>query len=241
MLVDAAVDRFLAYEPKLCLPRWQLARSAALLAAGALAGRLPGPRSAALARTLTLLPAALYATGVARVLHGASVDDTRRADAAVVLGFALGPTGTPLPSLLARVSHGAALWRRGLVRKVLLTGGPARPGEPAEARVAWALARAAGVPDEALLLEERSLSTAENLLEAAKVLDAHQLRTVLVVTEAFHLARALGHARRMGLVAYGSPAPSAAWSDPRRGLWWLHREALALTAQDLLRVVHGAL
>ncbi|MBI5515174.1 MAG: YdcF family protein [Deltaproteobacteria bacterium] len=240
LVFEAALDGMLLYEPKVCLPRWQVARGGALLAASALSGRLPGPGSASLARALTLVPVGLYLGCLGRVLRGAAVEDTRAADAAVVLGFALGPGGRALPSLVARVRHGAALWHRGLVRYVVLTGGPARPGEPTEASVAWRLAREAGVPESALLMEERSLSTGENFLEAMKVLEARGLRSALVVTEAFHLTRALDHARRVGLRAYGSPAPSEAWSDPRRALWWLHREALALTAEDLLRWALGA-
>jgi uncharacterized SAM-binding protein YcdF (DUF218 family) len=48
---------------------------------------------------------------------------------------------------------------------------------------------------------------------------------VLVVTEPFHMPRALLLARAAGLEAHPSPAISPAWPGPRAASYWLFREA----------------
>src|SRR5690606_5264267 len=104
----------------------------------------------------------------------------------VVLGCRVRPDGSASLALARRTRHAAALYRRGLAPRIVLTGGVgAHP--PSEARAAAAIARAEGVPEEALILEERSTSTEENAREARRRIDA---RRVLVVTDAYHVFRA---------------------------------------------------
>lgn len=109
-----------------------------------------------------------------------------RFDAIIVLGCRVGPDGEASPALTRRARHAARLYRRGLAPKVVLTGGVGTH-PPSEARAAAAVARAEGVPEEAIVLEERSTSTEENALEAAARIDAER---VLVVSDAYHVFRA---------------------------------------------------
>ena len=107
-------------------------------------------------------------------------------DAIVVLGCRVGADGVPSASLDRRVRHAVELWRRGVAPRLVLTGG-AGEGEPiAEARAAARLARELGVPDAALLIEERSTSTEENARFARDALGGGR---VLVVSDAYHVAR----------------------------------------------------
>lgn len=107
-------------------------------------------------------------------------------DAIVVLGCAVKAGGRPSPTLARRARHGAALWHRGLAPTLVLTGGVG-DHPPSEAAAAAAVVRGLDVPEEALVLEERSTSTEENAREAARRVDA---RRVLVVTDAYHAFRA---------------------------------------------------
>ncbi|WP_179378280.1 YdcF family protein [Jannaschia marina] len=118
---------------------------------------------------------------------------------AIVLGAAVRPDGTPSPTLALRVDHAVTLWRTGRAERICLTGGIGRHG-PSEARVARDRAHAAGIPEAALLLEEASTTTLENIAFAAPLCAA----PLILVTNRWHLPRALMIARLLGLGATGS-------------------------------------
>ena len=107
-------------------------------------------------------------------------------DAIVVLGCRVQADGTPSTALRERTRRAVELWREGRAPVIILTGGV---GEhpPSEARAAADVARALGVPESALLLEERSRSTAENARFAAEKFDG---RRILLVSDAYHVFRA---------------------------------------------------
>ncbi len=110
-----------------------------------------------------------------------------RYDAIVVLGCRVRADGTASPSLRRRAELAARLYADGLAPRVVLTGGVGTY-PPSEARAAAEIARRAGVPEDAIVLEERSTSTEENAREAAAQLGAGA--RVLVVSDAYHVTRA---------------------------------------------------
>lgn len=130
-----------------------------------------------------------------------------RFDAIVVLGCRVRPDGSASPSLARRARHAARLYERGLAPTIVLTGGVGTY-PPSEASAAAAIARAAGVPDEAMILEETSTSTEENASHAARLTEA---RRVLVVTDGYHVFRAERVFRRHfeHVRAVGSAGPPA--------------------------------
>mgnify|MGYP005990523449 FL=1 len=103
---------------------------------------------------------------------------------ALVLGAAVWPGGAPSPALRRRALAGAGLWLSGRVRAVMGCGGMGRHG-PAEADVIAQLCREAGVPDHALLREDRSRSTLENILFARPLLASLDARSVIIVSDFF--------------------------------------------------------
>ena len=109
-------------------------------------------------------------------------------DALIVPGCAVRSDGSPSGALTRRTSHAARLWHEGLAPRLVLTGGVGMY-PPAEAEVAASIARAAGVPDSALLIEDRSSSTAENALFAAQLDQQAPAWSVLVVTDGYHCWR----------------------------------------------------
>ena len=92
-----------------------------------------------------------------------------------------------------RVKRAAEMHRQGRVGTLLLTG--AGVGGDSAAGLA-AQAQKLGVPREAILLEERSTTTRENVLVAAAIVRAQGWTSVALVTSASHMARALRVARR---------------------------------------------
>jgi uncharacterized SAM-binding protein YcdF (DUF218 family) len=124
---------------------------------------------------------------------------------ALILGAAVWPEG-PSPTLRRRTDAAVQLWQAESVSAVVCCGGLGRH-PPAEALVMRDLLRGAGLPEEAILIEDRSTTTAENIAFALPLLRARDETAVIVVTDWYHAPRARLTARRLGLVAQSrSPA-----------------------------------
>lgn len=155
---------------------------------------------------------------VRQVLRGAAGDDPASVDAILVLGRRL-EANRPTPVFVARLAHAESLWRRGIAPRIIVAGGTTGTAAISEAEAGrdWLLAR--GLPEEALLLEDRSQHTLENLFNVRATLRAEGWKTLLVVSDPLHLARAKATARGLDLCVRCSPALEA---PPRRGslAWW---------------------
>ena len=150
-----------------------------------------------------------------------------RLPTAIVLGAAVWPGG-PSPTLLRRTRHGAGLVLSGRAGRLVCTGGVGRHG-PAEAAAAARIAAEMGVPSASVSTETASRTTWENLRGALPLLPG---TSVLIVTDRWHMPRALMIARRLGLDAAGSPCPAG--SRPAQRLRMAIREIPAY-AKDRLR------
>ncbi len=159
----------------------------------------------------------------------AQMDNARQADVIIVLGSAVYPGGRPSPSLRARTLRAVELYRAGYAPNLILTGGVGGH-PPSEARVMAQVARDAGVPETALVLEERATSTEENIVFSKRIMDARGWKSALIVSDPYHLFRAETIARDAGLPAAGVGARnSPLYAAPVSRVWYTAREALALT------------
>jgi uncharacterized SAM-binding protein YcdF (DUF218 family) len=154
------------------------------------------------------------------------------ADAIVVLGCSVRGDG-PSPALARRVECGMACFARGDAPLLVLCGGG--PGDRPEAAAMREIAIAGGIPDGAIVLEPRSRNTYENAVETARLMRAAGLKTLILVSDRYHLPRARLLFRRAGLIVLATAHP------PPRGLWrdlpLIARESLAfgLSLWRLLR------
>ena len=121
---------------------------------------------------------------------------------ALVLGAAVWAAG-PSPTLRRRAEHGARLVLDGRAQALLCTGGLGRH-PPSEGAAIAEIARAMGVPETCIGIEDRSRTTWENLRFALPLLAGPE---VILVTDRWHMPRALMIARRLGLSAAGIPCP----------------------------------
>ncbi|WP_243303949.1 YdcF family protein [Geothrix oryzisoli] len=158
-----------------------------------------------------------------RVVAETGGDPLEPADAILVLGRRL-EEDAPTAIYEARLAHAENLWRQGLAPRILVAGGTTGRATRSEAEAGrdWLTAR--GVPREAVLLEDRSQHTLENLFNVRIHLRAEGWRTLLLVSDPLHLARARATARGLGLEVRCSPAPGCHAASGRLA-WW--RRALA--------------
>ena len=119
-------------------------------------------------------------------------------DAALILGCPALPDGSPSPCERCRVKSAVRQYRRGVVGKLVFSGGAAHSSD-VEADVMGALAEHRGVPAADVLREPRALTTWQNVRFSLAILRAHALDTVLVISTADHLPRARRIARFFGL------------------------------------------
>jgi uncharacterized SAM-binding protein YcdF (DUF218 family) len=156
------------------------------------------------------------------------------AQAIVVLGARVHPGGVASGALRARVERGAALFEQGLAPWLVFSGGVATH-PPAEALVARGLARSLGVPASACLVETESRTTQENAVFTARLLKARGLSSVLLVSDPFHLFRAVRHFWWEGIDA--RPVATA-WRERGLGktelVLWSVRELPALLRRPWL-------
>lgn len=147
-------------------------------------------------------------------------------DVIVVLGAAVWPDGRPSPALQRRVIHAVGLLRQGSAAYLLVTGGMGKY-PPAEAEVMQRLAIAHGIPTEHILCEDQATSTFASALRCCDILRQRGWWRVLVVTDRYHLPRALFAFRSCGLRAVGSAAPGKPARRLRRRWYYYLREGLA--------------
>ena len=119
------------------------------------------------------------------------------AGAIVVLGGGVSPApqGRPWPGLggaADRVWHAARLYHAGKAPLIVLSGG-SDPDlfQSSEAEAMRLFLLDLGVPDSAMLLEERSRSTLENARFSLELIHGIGIRKILLVTSATHMDRAL--------------------------------------------------
>ena len=157
----------------------------------------------ALAGFVLLLAYAIY-----RIAAQGDIDEARHADAIVVLGAAQF-NGQPGGVFEARLQHAVDLWKEGLAPYLIVTGGKLPDDRTTEAATARAWAIANGVPEEAILGEDRGRNTLESLEGVAAILRSHELHSVLFVSDRTHMLRVLRMASDLGMAAWGSPTPTS--------------------------------
>jgi uncharacterized SAM-binding protein YcdF (DUF218 family) len=134
---------------------------------------------------------------------------------AVVLGTEVLSGGRPSRTLAARVRHAAGLYERGRVRLIIATGGLGKH-PPAEAEVMGRVLGEEGVPDHAVMLEDRALNTWDSARFVTGMAKKLGVSDVLVVTDPLHCVRTVAAFERAGLGAWAEPVyDSPMW----RGSW----------------------
>lgn len=130
-----------------------------------------------------------------------------RSDCAIILGAAVYGS-TPSPVFEERIRHALDLYRRGLVRKLIFTGGAGPGAQYAESSAASKYATQAGVPLSDIYTETKSRTTHQNLNEARAIMRQVGLRSAIIVSDPLHLRRAKKMADDLGIETITSATPT---------------------------------
>jgi len=130
-----------------------------------------------------------------------------QSDCAIVLGAAAYGS-KPSPVFEERILHALDLYQRGLVRKLIFTGGAGPGAQYAESTVASLYVVQAGVPLSDIYTETQSHTTHQNLREALGIMRQSNLRSAIIVSDPLHLRRAAKMADDLGIEAVTSATPT---------------------------------
>lgn len=133
-----------------------------------------------------------------------AVKSAPQAPVALVFGAGLAAPGEPSPVLAERLATAVALFREGKVQRLLLSGKSSRYHDEIRAMRRYVLAN--GVPESAVMGDGQGFTTHDSCVRAH---DAFGVDRAILVTQRFHLARALFIAHAVGIDASGVAADSA--------------------------------
>ncbi len=124
-----------------------------------------------------------------------------------------------------RVIYAAQLYQQGVAPKIIVSGGTGLRDNYPQAQTEAAAIQAAlmlmGVPQSAILLEEQSLTTRQNMAFTAALLKtAHLHGRLALVTSATHMPRAVANANKAGLSVDAYPTD---WTTPWHYRPFAHR------------------
>jgi SanA protein len=141
---------------------------------------------------------------------------------AIVFGAGIQRDGTPTPVLRDRVETAAQLYFAGKVEKLLMSGDNrfVNYNEPESMRQ---FALSLGVPDKDIVLDYAGRRTYDTCYRAR---DIFGVKSAILVTQGFHLPRALFLCNMLGVDSVGVPADLQYYRKVSRAIWEF-REVLA--------------
>jgi uncharacterized SAM-binding protein YcdF (DUF218 family) len=177
---------------------------------------------------------AAWVISVLSVVGWGARDMARPADAIVVLGAAQ-YAGRPSPVLKARLDHAIELWKRGLAKRLVLTGGRGVGDTISEAAVGRRYVMKAGVADSSILLENEGRTTEASVEAVAVIMEEKKLERAILVSDPFHMLRLQILAKRYGVESVTSPTRTSPISANRlEALAYVMSESLKVPATILL-------
>ena len=157
-----------------------------------------------------------------RIISPEDVSSVSDADCILVLGAGIRTDGSPSPMLQDRLNTGIELYQNNAAPKLLMSGDHGRK-KYNEVQTMKDIALDQGVPSEDVFMDHAGFSTYDSLYRAR---DVFQARKVIIVTQKYHLYRALYIARSLGLDAWGISA------DTRRYRGQSQRDFREILARD---------
>lgn len=137
-----------------------------------------------------------------RILTGQEAAQLSDVDCVLVLGCLVRDGGVPSGMLEDRLTVGLELYSLGAAPKLLMTGDHGRV-DYNEVGTMKEYAMDAGVPSEDVFMDHAGFSTYESLYRARDIFQADR---VIIVTQKYHLYRALYIAEALGVEAWGVEA-----------------------------------
>ena len=178
--------------------------------------------------TIVCINVSVVGTASPKILNDEQIS-VLDADCILVLGCGLRPDGSPSDMLHDRVSVGADVFLLGVSDRLLLSGDRAGTSYD-EVTAMKRLALELGISSDEIDSDYEGFSTYESVLRAKEIFDAEK---IIIVTQKYHLYRALYIADSLGLDAYGVSADLRTY----RGQLYRDIRELAARVKDFFLVI----
>ena len=156
-----------------------------------------------------------------QILTNNDYSSLQNIDCIIVLGAGIWGD-KPSPMLEDRLLQAIDLYKKGVTSKIIMSGDHGK-AEYDEVNVMKKFAIEKGIPSEDIFMDHAGFSSYESIYRAKYIFEA---KKVVVVTQEYHLYRALHIANSLGLEAYGVGA------DPRQYVGALYRELREILARN---------
>lgn len=150
-----------------------------------------------------------------------NIKDLNDIDCIIVLGAGVWGDN-PSPMLEDRLLKGIELYNKGVAPKIIMSGDHGQK-EYDEVNIMKEYAINAGVPSENVFMDHAGFSTYESIYRAKEIFG---VKNIVIVTQEYHLYRAIYIANKLGIKAYGVNA------DPRDYAGQLYREVREILARN---------
>jgi SanA protein len=190
--------------------------------------------SLALFAALLVFAAPRSITAILSIKQVFSAQDVPSKPVAIVFGAGLWRDGSPTPVLRDRVTTAAQLYFDGKVEKLLMSGDNSYV-EYNEPGAMHGYALELGVPDKAITLDYAGRRTYDTCYRARAIFG---IQEAILVTQSFHLSRALYTCKILGLDAVGVPADKRIYRRRSLIYWNLREIPASLVAFWELHITH---
>ena len=135
-----------------------------------------------------------------------------KSDVAIVLGAGT-KDGELSPIFKERINHSIYLYKKGVVDKIIFTGGIGKGQMQSDSKIAKSYALNMKVHEKDILIEEKSLYTIENIIEAKRIMDSVELETALLVSDPIHMKRSIMLANYYNIKSKSSPTQTTMYKS----------------------------
>ena len=156
-----------------------------------------------------------------RILKKEEYSKLEDIDCIIVLGAGIWGD-KPSPMLEDRLKEAVSLYNQNISSKIIMSGDHGK-ADYDEVNIMKEYAIEQGVASEDIFMDHAGFSTYESMYRAKEVFEANK---IVIVTQKYHLYRALYIAKQLGIEAYGVN------SDPRKYVGATYREAREIIARD---------
>ena len=163
-----------------------------------------------------------YVKGVAKadIITPEDAVNLEDVDCIIVLGCLVKSDGSPSDMLSDRLERGIDLYKKGVAPKIIMSGDHGR-ADYDEVNAMKQIAVDSGIPSSDVFMDHAGFSTYESIYRAKEIFEADK---IIIVTQEYHLYRALYIAEKLGIEAYGVNADYRTyWGQSKRDV----REILA--------------
>ena len=163
-------------------------------------------------------------------------DEKQEADVAIVLGAAT-YSDEVSPVYRERLNQGIRLYNDGYVDTLIVTGGYGAGNGHSDAYTAKQYVVSQGIPEEAILMEETSSITQENLENAKVIMEENGMENAIIVSDPLHMKRAMLLAKDAGIEGYSSPTETTMYQSLKTKVPFVLRELFFYVGYKWYRII----